>query len=115
MQQKKYISVFTAFFLVLLLLLANTPKQWLHYWLAKHTDIPISVAVPKNGPIVHTVGYSCDVNNVVVVMPYLPAVTFFPVAVVFCQTPHQNIFNESIVNSTIKVAASRGPPFKTFF
>jgi hypothetical protein len=114
LRKKKYISVFTAFFLALLLLLANTPKQWLHNWLAKHTDMPAAVAVPKNGPIVHTVGYSCDVNNVVVVMPYLPAVTLVSIPAVFCQAPHQNIFNESIVNSIVKVATSRGPPFKTF-
>jgi hypothetical protein len=114
LRQKKYISFFTASFFVLVLLLANTPKQWLHYWLANHTDMPAAVAMPKNGAIVHTVGYSCDVNNVVVIMPYLPAVTSPSIFTVFSHTPYQNTFNESIVSSTIKVATSRGPPVKSF-
>ncbi len=110
MKNRGNIQSFTAAFLLLVMLLAIMPKQWLHYWLAQHTDIPASVAIPKNGPVIHAVGYSCDVNNMVVVLPFMGeqinVIITLPISFINATT----ILSENIFSSGHHTFATRGPP-----
>ncbi|WP_298410971.1 hypothetical protein [Hydrotalea sp.] len=110
MKKKRIISFFSAVFLLIVMLLANMPKQWLHYWLAKHTDMPAGVAAPKNGPIIHAAGYNCDVNNIVVVLPYIGEQIHIPIIppAHFADT-HFDL-TEFIFSTNHHTIATRGPP-----
>lgn len=110
LKKQRIISFSSAVLLLVIMLLANMPKQWLHNWIAKHTDMPASITAPQNGPILHSIGYNCDVNNMVVVMPYEPAA----IQIFLFKLPQfintHFVLNEPFYSLNNHSVATRGPP-----
>ncbi len=71
LKKKNIIHSISVLALLLLFILSNTPKQWLHDIFANHKDCTIALSVSdKSHPQISQQGFNCDCNSLVVEIPF---------------------------------------------
>ncbi len=110
MNFKRYIQQSIASTLLLVFLLAATPKRVLHNLFADHTDVAWTKSANANEVNLNSASYQCQIDQLVVELP------FFGTALILFPTPliHTNSYQESysLLVSINKLFTEqlRGPP-----
>ncbi len=110
MRFKNYISRCIAASLLLVFILAATPKRFLHTIFANHTDEVCIKSSDKNHQSFSNQTYHCQIDNLVVELPFFSSTSFL-----FCTSiQHVERFQEhyvfEIIDNNQLVDSSRGPP-----
>lgn len=110
LQKKLIIQKITSALLLVLLVLGNTPRRWLHDTFASHTGCTTAASVKHDAALVDVQKPHCDCDDVVIESPFtsftiqklLPAVTYS--GIIGCTIYPQLEF------SFADTATLRGPP-----
>jgi hypothetical protein len=110
LKKNRIIQNITALALLLLFVLSNTPKQWLHDAFASHKDC-VTTPSAENNLKISQQGFYCDCDSLVVEKP------FFAADKIFVGLPALAIYSELTLTPD-KILASadhfffqlRGPP-----
>ncbi|HXB28784.1 MAG TPA: hypothetical protein VNW49_03145 [Puia sp.] len=108
MKHSNTIRRFFAAFFLLLFSFCVTPKRFLHDLLANHKDALYSDSLPLQQ--ISTSGFHCNVDDLVVVAPFLPGIQFND-QVILSSTPFN--FSDpllSVVYLYLSHNEGRGPP-----
>jgi hypothetical protein len=110
LQKRIFIQKVTAALLLVLLVLGNTPKRWLHDTFANHTGCTTAATVKQDAALVDVQKPHCDCDDVVIESPFtsftiyklIPAVTYS--GIINCTIHPQ------LKLAFVETATLRGPP-----
>jgi hypothetical protein len=110
MNRSIYIRKSFAIILLAIFALSNTPTKYLHKIFANHTDFVSKTLTDSNTPQLNVAGINCHCESNVVIAPYTiqSAITFKPLAPVFCKYRVGGICK--IIFSESLSFGLRGPP-----
>ena len=110
MKFKSYIQRFIAASLLLVFILASTPKRFLHSIFADHKDVAWVKSSDKQQQSLSNQNYQCQIDNLVVELPFFDSTNF----IVYTSIQHNEQFKCHFVFDIIDYKHSvdflRGPP-----
>ena len=107
---KPNIRQFVAAILLLVFTLGATPKKFLHDAVAKHQHSYREQCVSHHHTNLAAAGFNCQIDNLVVEMPFVSSVIFSIGFVAISHFIFQVHFCKNIISTNVCVAYLRGPP-----
>ncbi len=110
MKFNNYIQRFIAASLLIVFILAATPKRFLHTIFADHTDVAWVKSSDKKQLSFSNQTYHCQIDNLVVELPFFSSTSFlFHTSIQHVEKFQEHYVFEIIDNNQL-VNSSRGPP-----
>ena len=110
MNYKNYIQRFIAASLLLVFVLAATPKRFLHTIFANHTDVAWVKSGNKQQQTLSNQNYQCQIDNLVVELPFFSSTSLLFHTSIQHVEQFQEHFVFVIVDNNQFVDSLRGPP-----